>query len=108
MLGSRGDTLKHIAYSYSAQDLLTRIVTREGVNVKESSYTYDVKGNPTRVQWLENGQIKGTITYTYNEEGMLTEMQQTMDEKKSANTVQTFEYETRENPTTLAVDASGR
>jgi hypothetical protein len=108
MLDSRGDTLKHIAYSYSPQDLLTRIVTREGVNVKESNYTYDTKGNPTRVQWLENGQIKGMITYTYDAEGMLTEMQQTIDERKSANTVHTFEYEKRGNPTTLAVDSSGQ
>ena len=108
MLGARGDTLKHIAYTYSNQDLLTRIVTQEGVNVKESNYTYDAKGNPTRVQWLENGQVKGTITYLYNAEGMLTEMQQTLDEKKSANAVHTFEYEKRNESATLAADKKGQ
>lgn len=107
-LDSRGDTLKHIAYAYTGKDLLTRIVTREGVNVKESTYTYDPKGNPTRVQWLENGQIKGTITYTYDEQGMLTEMQQTIDERKSANTVHRFEYEKRDASTTLAVGTSNQ
>ena len=92
-LSSQEDTLKHISYTYDNQDLLTRIVTREGVNIKESSYTYNENGNPTRVQWLENGQVKGTILYTYDEEGKLKEMKQMIDERKAAGTVHIFEYE---------------
>ncbi len=107
-LNSRSDTLKHISYTYNNQGLLTNIMTREGVNIKESSYTYDVNGNPTLVQWLENGQVKGTIAYSYDDEGKLTEMKQTIEERKTANAVHIFEYEKHEDTKKPETAAAGR
>lgn len=107
-LSSRSDTLKHISYTYNNQGLLTNIMTREGVNIKESSYTYDVNGNPTLVQWLENSQVKGTIAYSYDDEGKLTEMKQTIEERKTANSVHIFEYEKHEDTKKPEAAAAGR
>lgn len=88
---------RKILYTYNNDNQLTRVKTVTGeTNVSEYIYVYNELGNPVEVQWRENGLLIGTVTYDYNEKGLLTRMERSVNEADSPESVfvRVFDYKT--------------
>ncbi len=86
---------KNIQYVYNEQNQLTRITTEKGAQTTQYIYVYNNMGQPMEVQWRENGTLEGTVTYSYDEQGILTRMERSLKSGPDGNSVHVrlFEYE---------------
>ncbi|MDX2245552.1 MAG: hypothetical protein SF052_02165 [Bacteroidia bacterium] len=92
-----GSLVKKIIYDYNSDGLIAKVTTKQELNSLGEQYVYDynTRGDITRVEWLSEGSLKGTVTYTYDNTGMLVKMNRDMIDPKSpdAHFCQVFEYE---------------
>lgn len=89
-----GDLIKEVSYEYDEKDNITRIITKD-THKHEYMYAYNPAGHPTKVVWKEDDQQKGTVSYSYNEQGMLLQMQREVfaTPTQKQGIVQVFSYE---------------
>ncbi|MEL6588601.1 MAG: hypothetical protein AAFQ68_00890 [Bacteroidota bacterium] len=86
---------RKILYTYNNDNQLTRVKTVNGENDhSEYIYVYNSSGDPIEVQWRENGLLIGTVTYDYNDKGLLTRMERSINEadNKESTFVRVFDY----------------
>ena len=91
------DLIKEVSYKYDDHDNIIRMVMQDE-NTNDYSYQYNQDNLPTEVSWKRNDQDKGLVKYSYNEEGMLTQMQRKVyaTPSQSQGVLQVFSYEVYE------------
>lgn len=87
--------IKSIGYVYDDKNRLTRIATDKNGQISEYIYVYNNFGQPMEVQWRENGDLVGTVTYKYDTKGVLTRMERSVKNEAEGDKVfvRLFEYE---------------
>ncbi|MEZ4829660.1 MAG: hypothetical protein R3C61_25740 [Bacteroidia bacterium] len=92
-----GDLIKKILYDYNSDGLIAMVTTKNEQSTLGEQYVYDynTRGDITRVAWKSEGSLRGTVTYTYDNMGMLVKMNREIIDPRSqeANLCQVFEYE---------------
>ncbi|MEL6254850.1 MAG: hypothetical protein AAFR87_22785 [Bacteroidota bacterium] len=90
-----GAMKKKVSYAYNEMDLLVQVKTETGTdNVVEYNYVYNVAGNPIEAEWKENGVQMGVMSYVYDKNGMLVQMNRVLNQAPGVQhaSSQVFEY----------------
>jgi YD repeat-containing protein len=92
----QGKTEKNIRYTYSDDNLLTRVTTVYPTHTTDYIYIYNNMNNPVEVQWRNDGELVGTVLYTYDEKtGVLNRMERSVNSEQEGSSVfvRVFDYD---------------
>ena len=87
--------IKEVSYAYDEEGNIVRMTMQDETHKNDYSYTYNKDNQPETVSWKKDDIDKGLVKYTYNEAGMLQQMQRKVyaSPSQSQGILQVFSYE---------------
>ena len=67
-------------------------IVKKGENTEEFRYLYDVAGNLVEIDWFENQEKKGIISYEYDRNGKIDHLKKYLSENINT-TIEEFEFD---------------
>lgn len=85
------EILKTVQIDFQKDQQPSRIL-KEGENKEEFRYAYDINGNLLEINWYENQESKGFISYEYDGSGKIAYLKKFTSEN-TASSVEEFEFD---------------
>jgi len=93
-LDGTGTTTQTVSYLYDDQNRPTYVGIREkNQPLKEFTYQYDFRSNPSRIEWKEGGISRGLVTYEYNGNGLPLLVNRIISQGSATPVVSTHVYQ---------------